>query len=75
MNEPKSCLIERINKVDKPLGRLIKNTYYQYKKWKKKHITDHTDIKEYYEWLNSKKFDNLDEWTNSIQDKQLKLIQ
>lgn len=75
MNEQKSCLIERINKIEKPLGRLRKNIHYQYKKWEKKHIIDHTDMKEHYEWLNSNEFVNIVEWKNSIKGKQLKLIQ
>lgn len=49
MNEPKSCFIEIINKVDKPLSKLIK-TYITYIRNKRKNIiTDHTDIKKYYE--------------------------
>lgn len=49
MNEPKSCFIEGINKVDKPLRKLIKIYIIHIRNERKNIITDHTDIKKYYE--------------------------
>ena len=69
INETKSWLFEKINKIDKPLARLIKkegeNNQINKIRNEKSEITDNAErqriIRDYYEHLYGNKMDNLEE--------------
>ena len=76
VNKTKSWFIEKVNKIDKPLARLTKNTQEstQIKKiiTEKGEITTYTalikkNIWKYYEQLYANKFDNLEEMDNFLE--------
>ena len=70
INKTKSCLFEKVNKIDKPLARLIKkkrekNQINKIRNEKREVITDNAEIqrviRDYYEQLYGNKMDNLKE--------------
>ena len=76
MNETKSCFFEKINKIDKPLARLIKKKREKNQinkirngKWE---VTENNaeiqrTIRDYYEQLNDNKIDDLEEMDRFLQ--------
>ena len=73
INKAKICFIEKINKIDKPLARLIKNQWEKNQINKVRYengqiITDNTEIQriitDYHQQLYANKMDNWKKWTN-----------
>ena len=72
INKTKSCFFEKINKIDKPLARLIKkkkNKINKIRNEKGEVTTDNAEIqriiKDYYKQLYGNKMENLEEMTDS----------
>ena len=74
INKTKSCFSEKINKIDKPLARLIKKIrektpINRIRNENGEVITDTAEIqrimRDYYKQLDANKMDNLDKWTHS----------
>ena len=74
INKTKSWFLEKINKIDKPLARLIKKkrerTQINRIRNEKGEVTpDPAEIqrimRDYYKQLYANKMDNLEKWTNS----------
>ena len=72
--ETKSCFFEKINKIDKPLARLIKRKrartqIHKIRREKGDVATDTAEIesilRDSYKQLYANKMDNLRKWTNS----------
>ena len=76
INKAKSWFFEKINKIDKPLARLIKekrekNQINKIRNEKEDVTTDNAEIqriiREYYEQLSGNKMDNLEEMDRSLE--------
>ena len=72
INKTKSCFFEKINKIDKPLARLIKkkkNKINKIRNEKGEVTTDNSEMQRimrgYYEHLYGNTMDNLEKWTDS----------
>ena len=74
INKNKSWFFEKINKIDKPLARLIKkkrekNQMNKIRNEKREVTTDNAEIqrivRDYYEQIYDNKTDNLQGWTDS----------
>ena len=74
INKAKSWFFEKINKIDKPLARLIKkkrekNQMNKVRNEKGEVATDNAEtqriIRDYYEQIYGNKIDNLQGWTDS----------
>ena len=77
MNKTKSLFFEKINKIDKPLARLIKkkrekNQINKIRNEKGEVTTDNAEIqriiKDYYEQLHGNKMDNLEEMDRFLEE-------
>ena len=72
INKTKSWFFEKINKIDKPLGRLIereRNQINKIRNGKGDATTDHAAIqrmRDYYEQLYGNKMDICKKWTDSL---------
>ena len=73
INKAKICFIEKINKIDKPLTRLIKkqwekNQINKVRYEKRQIITDNTEIqriiRDYHQQVYANKVENWKKWTN-----------
>ena len=76
INKTKSWLFEKINKIDKPLGRLIKknrekNQFNKLRNEKGEVTTENAEIqriiRDYYEQLYGNKMDNLEEMDRCLE--------